>query len=395
MTKPIINFVCCFIWVHVVLAQKTTFKTGKPISKTYYAEIAYEDVGGKLIIPVTIQNTTYRFLFDTGAPNVISEDLAKDINARITQSISVSDANQKRQRMRIVTLPQLTMANVSFKNTSALVFEKAQNLVFDCFQIDGIIGSNLLRHSVVQIQPKNKLIIVTNYRRKLELNAHKGVELMLRGDQSSPYVSISLKGSKTAKEEVLIDTGASGFYDMCHTNYQLMKDHEIVQTYASGSGTSSIGLFGNAEHFLQYQVHIPQIELDGHAFKNVSTTTSSDNNSRLGSDILKYGNITLDFKRKRFYFHPFNDETDVTKLDFGFTPTIANNKLIVGVVWEEYLKDIIKAGDEIIKVNDMDYSKLNICDVITGDSPFRTFQTVDITFKTAMGKIISLTLEKH
>ncbi|MBJ6369200.1 retropepsin-like aspartic protease [Snuella sedimenti] len=395
MTKQILNIIFCFVLTITTYSQKTTFKTGRPTTKNYYTQINYKNINGKLIIPVVINKKTYRFLFDTGAPNLISSTLASTIGKSNNPTISVSDANLKKQHMELTTIPLLTIGEVTFKNTSALVFDRTNNLVFDCYAIDGIIGSNLLRKSVIQILPKKHLIILTNNRNKLELNKSKSIDLMLEGNQSSPYINIKIKGHKNANEKVLIDTGASGFYDMCKTNYAVLEQHNVVQPFATGRGASSIGLLGTSEEQIQYQIKIPTIEIAGHDFKNVSTITSSDSNSRIGSEILKYGAITINFKDKQFYFGAYDSENDLTEKHFGFTPTIKNNKLIVGIVWDDTLKSKISSGDEILKVNDLNFSELNICDLITKGSPFKNSNSLEITTRNQTGKVTSLNLEKH
>ncbi|GAA3580098.1 retropepsin-like aspartic protease [Snuella lapsa] len=385
----------CFLLVNTSFAQKNTFKTGRPTTKDYYTKISYKNIRGKLIVPVVINNKTYRFLFDTGAPNLISSALASQISKNKSTTISVSDANQKEQRMQRTTIPLITIGEVTFKNTSALVFDKTSNLLFDCYAIDGIIGSNLLRKSVVQILPKEGIIILTNNPKKLQLNKRKSIDLTLEGNQSSPYINIRLKAHKNASEKVLMDTGASGFYDMCKKNYHILEQNNIVAPFATGTGAASIGLLGTSEEQKQYLVKVPALEIAGHSFKNVSTITSSDSNSRIGSDILKYGAITINFRDKQFYFETYNSENDLTEKHFGFTPTIKNNKLIVGVVWDDTLKNKISSGDEILKVNDNYISELNICDLITKDSPFKINTTINITVRIKTGNVISLALEKH
>lgn len=395
MSRLFFNIILCFVLIHASHAQKHDFKTGKPITKTYYTQIPYENVRGKIIIPVTINNTVYRFLFDTGAPNLISSTLAEAINSNNNTTISVNDANNNKQRMGLTTIPLLTIGGVSFKNSSALVFDDNNNLVFNCFNVDGIIGTNLLRKSVVQILPKENQIIFTNNYRKLQLDKNKAIAMDLKGNQSSPYISISIKGDKNAKENALIDTGASGFYDMCKTTFNTLKEHQVVKSFASGSGTSSLGLFGSSEAQTQHLVNIPTITIANHDFKNITTETSSDTNSRIGSDILKYGNMTLDFKHKQFYFSPFNTESDVTESYFGFTPTIQDNTLIVGIVWDDTLKDKISPGDEILKVDDTDFSELNICELVTRNSPFKAQDLIKLTVKTSSGDIKTLSLKKQ
>ncbi|MCF7560888.1 retroviral-like aspartic protease family protein [Sabulilitoribacter multivorans] len=394
MNKIIINLCFSIIFIHLSYGQNFYFKTGTPSTRNYYTEIKYEDVNGKIIIPVTIEGVVYRFLFDTGAPNLISKDLWKKIASKSVKIISVTDANQKKQRMELASIPRLTIGTLSFKNSSALVFEGENNLVFECFNIDGIIGSNLLRKSIIQIQSKNKLLILTNDSKKLNLKKEHASKLLLVGKQSSPYISIKLIGEDSGTESLLFDTGASGFYDLCKTNYNVLKEKKIAKILSKSYGSSSVGMFGIADKSEQYLLKIPQLKVNNHILKNVVTTTGDDDNSRIGSDILKYGTVTLNFSKEVFYFQPFQSVDNLDEKLLGFTPTIENNKLVVGFIWDELLKEKIEFGDEIIEVNGIDVQNQEICNFINKKSIFKNSDVLNIVFKNKNGEITKMELEK-
>jgi uncharacterized pyridoxamine 5'-phosphate oxidase family protein len=394
MHKIIISFCLILAFTTNVNAQKAVFKTGSPSPRNYYTEINYEDVNGKIIIPVRIAGETYRFLFDTGAPNLISKALWEKLGTKSKKSISVSDANQKRQSMEVSNIPILTIGNVSFKNSSALIFESDNNLVFDCFNIDGIIGSNLLRKSIVQIQSKNKLLILTNDSKKLQVHKKYESKLTLVGNQSSPYVTIKLKGEHTGSETLLFDTGASGFYDLCKKHYTVFEQKNIFTVISKGTGSSSVGMYGVAEASEQYQLKTPELIINNVVFKNVITTTGDDDNSRIGSDLLNYGTVTLNFIKKGFYFEAYTADNDLNEKLLGFSPTIEKNKLVVGFVWDDLLKDKIQFGDEIIQVNNVEVQARNICYFINKESIFKERDTLNIVFKNSKGVTSKINLEK-
>lgn len=376
-------------------AQKTKFKSGTSSPRNYYSEIKYEDVNGKIVIPVSINNKTYRFLFDTGAPNVISSGIFETLNIEKSTEITVSDANNKKQNMKNAIIPSLTIGDVIYKNSQALVFDDTNNIVFNCFEIDGIIGTNLLRKSIVKILPKENLLVLTNDRKRMSLSKDEAIDMVLRGGQSSPYISIGLQGENNAKEFLLLDTGASGFYDMCKKNYSTLKERNVTHELGNSIGASSLGMFGATKESVQYRVQIPTIKIVNHEFKNVITTTGNDDNSRIGSDILKYGDMTLDFRNKKFYFNPFEKQSDLDEKLFGFTPTIAENKLIVGMVWNEDLKEHMSYGDEILKVNDTDLAYLDLCHLLTMPSLFKNESTINITFKNENDEVNTMTLHRE
>lgn len=394
MKKLVITicFILCFTGLSN--AQKTQFKTGKPSTRNYYTQVTYEDVRGKMIIPVSIDGENYRFLFDTGAPNILSKALWDKIGSKKVKNLSVSDANQKKQKMKLAVIPELKIGNVTFKNTSALIFEGKNNLVFECYKIDGFIGSNILKKSIVQIRSKEQLLILTNMQNRLNLGQNKPSELMLRGNQSSPYIKIKLKGEDIGTENLLFDTGASGFYDLSKQNYKILNTKKITTLLSKASGSSSIGMFGMAEKSEQYRLLIPEITVNNHVFKNVITVTGNDNSSRIGSDILDFGIPTLNFITKEFYFETYNSENDLNERLFGFDPTVENNKLVVGFVWDENLKKKISFGDEIIEINDTNLENTNVCDFITKTSVFRENDTINMTVRTKKGKKVPLILHR-
>ena len=395
MNKVILNICLFFIFTNIINAQNANFKTGRPQTKNYFTEIKYKNIKGKIIIPVSINNETYNFLFDTGAPNLISKNIWEKINSKSIQSIAISDANQKKQDMVLATIPSLTLGNITFKNTSTLVFSGENNLVFDCFKIDGIIGSNLLRKSIVQINSKEELIILTNSSKKLQLEAADKSKLTLVGKQSSPYISINLKGESSGTEILLMDTGASGFYDLNKRHFEIFDKKSISEILAKSDGSSSVGLFGVANKSEQYRIKIAELKINNYVFKNVISITGDDNNSRIGSDILDYGIVTLDFKKKLFYFKGYKSVVDLNEKLLGFSPTIENNKLVVGFVWDISLKDKIKFGDEIIEINEINIQEIDICDLITKKSIFEDYDILNITFINAKSEKTKLTLKRE
>ena len=199
----------------LIFAQKIGFNQGKIIQKNYYEEINFELVNNKIIIPVDINNKTYKFLLDTGAPNVISKSVSEEINIQNSKKIIVSDANNQMDQMEMVAIESIKLGDLSFENNVALVSDLDNHFVLKCFKIDGFIGSNLFRNSVVKISLKDKKIIITNHIKNLQTSA-KPTKMVLVGEQKSPYVEINFSNDKKRKvtEHVLMDTGMDGLYEM-------------------------------------------------------------------------------------------------------------------------------------------------------------------------------------
>ena len=380
------------IFTNICLAQDINLNQGNAKNPNYYSEIPFEYVNGKIIIPVQINNKTYKFLLDTGAPNCISKNLTINLNPKILNEIKVSDADDNKSVLNVVELPDLIIGNIAFENSLALSYNEEKNLVFDCFNIDGFIGSNLLRNSIIQINIKKKTLTITNEKSKLKFNNKNGTKLTLIGTQSSPYIWIKIKGKSSGKEQVLLDTGMKGFYDISTRNYNLFKKENIFQLIAIGNGSQRIGLFGNSTIKEQVKVLLPEMKISNSSFLNISTISTNDNNSRIGIDLFENGIGTIDFKNKKFYFDEYEINKDLSEKPLGFSPTIINEKLSIGIVWDEKLKEKIYVGDEIVEINGKNYENYLLCDFINKISIFKGIQVTEIKVRNKNGeiKIISL-----
>ncbi len=81
--------------------------------------VPYEELKSKLIFPVQIEGKTYRFLFDTGAPNLIGHALHDQIQTYKINSVQVKDANDSKRPLVVVEIPMLAIGRAFFKNSPA------------------------------------------------------------------------------------------------------------------------------------------------------------------------------------------------------------------------------------------------------------------------------------
>ena len=371
---------------------------GNPIdadrSAGYFEEIKFEFINNKIIIPVTIDGTVYRFLFDTGAPNVISKELSESIKPKILKSTQTRDAAGNKDDLNIVIVPEISIGNTPFKNTKALSYDLRKIDIFKCLDIDGFIGSNLLENSIVQIDFDTKTLTLTNNKHKLDLDKNKSTKMELVGEQSSPFIFIDIEGKVDARDQVMVDTGMDGFYDISHRSYDIFKTNDILKDLATATGGNIVSLLGNAQKTEQHRVLVPKFKVAGTSFIKLVTTTTSDNFSRIGTDMLKHGLVTIDFKNKRFYFDAKEEAIDVSKPLPEITPTVMNGRLIVGFVWDKKLRNKVAYGDEIIKIDDRNILEMNVCEFMLLKQEFEQKDTLHIVFKTKKGKNSKLTIVK-
>lgn len=360
-----LNFSVLLLFVSSLLfSQKLTFDQGKINQKNYYEEISFELVNDKIMLQVVINNKTFQFLLDTGAPNVISKRVLEEINTQNIKKINVSDANNQIDEMEMVAIESMKLGNLTFDNNVALVSDLDNHFILKCFKMDGFIGSNLFRNSVVKISLKDKKIIITDNIKNLQTKS-KPSKLKLFGEQKSPYVAVKFfdKKKNIVSEEVLIDTGMDGFYEMSNRVFSLLSKENVWEVLARSTGSSSIGLFGTAPLKEQILLKAPFLKLNNTTFENLITNTTDDNNSRMGLDLLKYGDIIIDFKKKKFYFEAVENVILDEKPPI-YSATIIDNKYSIGFVWDESFRDKLRYGDEIIRIDSFVLEEMDFCDIV-------------------------------
>lgn len=336
----------------------------KTEGRNYFTTIPYSEIKSKIIMQAELNGKAYNFIFDTGAPTAISQELVEQLNLAAKEKVEMRDQSAKLDSMNVVNIERLKIGDVTFKNTPAIVIKDMQML--GCFNIDGIIGSNILGNSVLQISSKNKTLTITDRPGKLNLKRKNSIKMTTNPIQSTPYITAYyLNGDLSANENILVDTGMNGFFDLSiHAYSQAIEKINVFTTLHKARGTYSIGFHGVAEESDSYKVLIPQLLIGKTNFTNVTVDTTTDHTSRIGADVLDYGLMTLDFINKRFYFEPF-EETEVIDLKEKTWPislSMKEEKVVIGIVWDDKLSAIFKPGDEVLKFGDINYEEMSFCE---------------------------------
>ena len=370
--KKIITILLFVFFASSIYAQSINLNQGNIAQKEYLQKIPYRNINGKLFVPVDINGKTYNFVFDTGAPLVISHKLYQELNPKIIGKKNVEDASGRKKEMTFISLPVLNLQEITFIDTPGFVTHEASSDyidAFDCFEIDGIIGSNMLRNSVVQFDEQNKQIIITNDFKNLTKKdtVYRYQKMKLSSQQSNPFIKIGLqKDKQRAFERVLFDTGDAAFYTMSTGAYNWFnKQKDIVSKIAESEGSFGWSVHGWDNKQNHLLLHVSELHLNNQTTFNDVVVTTTHGPSRIGSKLFQYGKVTLDYKKKRFYFESF-DNTGTNKLSEGpwsILPTWQNDKPVVGIIWDKALESQINLGDEILSVDGIDTRSFSPCDL--------------------------------
>jgi len=393
MKKYII--LACFLAVIQLSHAQKGFTTGIIPPKDYFTVVPYENVNKKLIINVEIDGKPYRFIFDTGVSiTVVNKKILDDSN-HSTFSVLVTDQSGKQDSLEVNKLNRIRIGNAEFSEVPVMTMDIDDNPVFTCFNVDGYLGSNLLAHTAVRISSNDKTITLTDNPSTLQLSEEQSSVILFPSEENRlPIIKVILSnGDDSGSEELLFDSGADLLYRMERERLALFNEHGIVQDIVKSAGSSSVGFFGNAEEEVMFRVKIPQLTVNGCIFNGLQVETGQS--SLIGASLFDFGIVTLDYIHRLFYFEPFDEVNEVNEKLFPIDPTVVEGKLVVGVIWDINLENQISVGDQIVSIDDIDYTNITVCDLITQEMEFKKKDRFTLRIKNSHGDVKEIKMERR
>lgn len=184
---------------------------GKVETPDYRAKLPFETFTSLIRVQAKLGARECRMVFDTGAPMVITPELAKELGAAVLGKYETTDAAGNKQVRDFVLLPTVDLGGARFSDLAAIVVDLRALPEFREQAIDGLIGGNLLRHGAVSIDYAAKTLELAPGASAFDtqgwLAAPFGFSL-----QALPILSLTL--GETRVEHVELDTGANVFLEL-------------------------------------------------------------------------------------------------------------------------------------------------------------------------------------
>lgn len=363
-----------------------------PVFAQFRVEVPFEDKNGKLIVEVSVNGIGGHFLIDTGAPCCISDSYARKMGVSSIQTVKALDSNGNELDTDVVTLPELKMGNATFTNLQAMKWEKGSLL--EQFGVDGIIGYNLMRvKGIVKLSKKTNTFILTDYDKNLQIDYAHCIPMV-----KAPYLTlIPVRLGSSECDTVMFDSGAKEFYEISMTSYQRLKNNKkALKTLAKGHGILSLGAAGIERNSEKYRSKIPKFSIGKTSFTNVTTLTTDAKDSRLGSSILNYGDVIIDFKDQVFYYlpHEEKEKRDLYAKEWDVLITVMDNYLCAGFVWD-HVKTPIPDKARIVAINGKRYGQVDLHEATQKNLVDMPGNKATLTYIDADGKEKTIEIQKR
>ena len=350
LSKSIVCSIMLFVCIGTS-SQIQSYSLDFTLSKKNFADtipVRFED--GRLLVPVIIRGQKYSFLLDTGASHAVMYDDTMIEGCIPVGEIPSYDANGRKDTVRVVRIPTLTIGMLSLQNYRATV----QHRKIKEKNIDGILGFDLVNKGLLmKIDVHKGHLILTDTKRHFD--SDNGINIRYRQNHHVPYIKVM--PFKNYREWVRFDTGSRRFYSINRKSYA-ENEHKMLdrkQIEGRSRGSVSIGYSGVELMDEVVFLALDDFQTAGCSFSDLHVITTQGN-SHMGTAVLKYGSVTFNPFKKYIRFQPYNGITRFKVSNPQREKAIVpdnNGRPMIGLVWEksELYKVGFRVGDIILAVD--------------------------------------------
>ena len=345
-----------------VLKLSKLLKKGSTSEESFREQIPFEYRMDLVIIPVVINGKTYEFMVDTGAPNVVSKELAAELGKKTVVSQRVGDSQGESSRLDFILLDTVSIGGLDYVNTAAAIADLKQSNMIACLKVDGFIGANLMRKAIWEFDYEHQLITMVSSREQLSIPSDAAVLPFVPAASGTPKVSVQYNGHR--EDFLTFDTGANGHFTSTDRVYQLLKETNDSLRTIYGIGQNTSGLFGQAGHDTTDYAIVSVKAGDLPPIEQV-VSFKKEQSKLMGTAFLKNFRVIIDWPLKEILLIP-SAQPETARLEgFGFTISRSkDNHLLTSFIYHGSHAEKLgmEIGDRIIRIDSIDFS------ILTDDS---------------------------
>jgi len=324
------------------------FSKGETTSETFDKTVSFTKSKGLMVVPVQIDGETYYFLFDTGAPMVISEELQTKLQCKKLTKKGVGDSQGRKKQLAYVRLPAIELAGQRFENLTAIVADLNEAPAIGCLKIDGIIGANLMRLAFWEIDYEADLMRFTNVWESIKIDSSANHFNFYTQATGTPVIP-ELYLDSVRIYNVTFDTGSGGILSVPN---KFLPGLVLDSNVKSAFGHLSSGIYGSRIDTIFY-VQKPFV-LGRDTIPNFPFEVQTEKQKKLlGMRYFKNYRMVLNWDEKSVYLHKKHD-MDLSDLkSFGISFTLENEHILVGSLPGGNNAQLagVEIGDTLIRVN--------------------------------------------
>ena len=315
-----------------------------------------------IIVPVKIKGESFRFLFDSGAPLSISHELQEKFNFKRISKGHITDSDQNRQKVEYVRLDSLELGSTYFFNQTAFVADFKANPVLGCLELDGILGSNLMRHCNWIVDYESERIVLASQTDSSYAGNVIAIPFIADGQYD---IHVNLKIGRARVSNLEVDYGSTGSLMLPGEVFETLKTEGIVKNTFLRVGEKQSGLIGEPVELRRELAYTDSVALDSIILKDV--LLRSGHKGLIGADILSRFIVTIDWDRMTLFLEDKHKPTHPQSYGFSLWPDQQGQGLRVQNLIENGpgQKAGLKPGSLVMQINDLDFAgEDGFCDYV-------------------------------
>lgn len=350
-----ITWGCSLKWTEVI-------RYGKVSHNEFRESVNLEIQNGLIFLPVTIRGKQYRFLFDSGAPVCISNQLQNEYTFKIVSKGNIIDSDHNKKKVNWVQVDSINIGNVSFMSQTAFVGDFDANPLLKCLGIDGIIGSNLIRQTNWTIDQEQKSLSLYS-----TIDKHVFKDCIIipfkTDDQYNIFLDLNIGQAKV--KNVLMDYGSNGSISLNNEVFSTLKDRDIIGETLIEKGMRQSGIIGKTVDLNREIAYSDSVCIESVNLKKVMLRTGKT--VSIGNGVLSRFRVTIDWNNRNLYLIESSEAPDTVRLPgfrLGFS---ANLGVYVQSVVENsnaYHKGV-RPNMKVVKLDGLNFESNNdFCDYV-------------------------------
>ena len=371
---------------------------GGTLEATDFLEtLTYENRMGLMVIEVELAGKKRRFVLDSGAPNLLSKELAEELALPALFSKNVGDSQGASRKLDFVEVPEFKVGDLVFEDMLAVVGDLNASPVLRCLEVEGLIGANLMRRAHWQIDYQAMEIRIASSLDSLPRINEESIRVPFTTSlQGTPKVDFLLEGIEAAN--FVVDLGSNSGLDGSFSWYRKNRK-SITGQAVSAYGAAESGLYGNSKDS-SYITVISSVKSKTDELGPHVVEFEGAGGFNIGNAWLDQFLVTFDWKNSELHLLSIQSKSITEYGNYGFKPVFADNQLKVGYVVSGSPAEEagMVVGNRIFFLNGVDCLNLTndqFCELVVAGT-FKKEGQLDILFEDADGKTSKATLvQKH
>ncbi len=318
-----------------------------------------------IILPVTINGTRYRFLFDTGAPFSISNKIQKENNFKIISKGKIVDSDKNKKKVNWSQIDSVFISDVLFLNQTAFVGDFEANPIMKCLEIDGIIGSNLIRNCNWMIDQENKTLSIFS---SIDEKANENCIVIPFNTDYQYNIFIDINFGQAKVNNILVDYGSNGSIALSNEIFTILTNRSIINGEFLEKGITQSGIIGETVELERKLTFSDSVRINDLELKNVLVKTGET--VAIGNHLLSRFQVTIDWDNKNLYLtKPKKDANRIGLPGFRLGFSSEKGIYVQSVIEESNAYKIgIRSNMKVIKIDSLDFENGNdFCDYVEYD----------------------------